>query len=148
MQQGPGYATNFAPNCPKHPRINVSLGNFKDLTAKGWKYLGCGTDNVSARTLPFERDNSTLTVESCIATCAAAGYAIAGMEYATQCFCGSAVPAANAPLPNIPGLCAMPCGGNAKEVCGGPNALSLYQACGSGSCTNAGYVIPGGKPTS
>lgn len=149
VQQGPGYAKNYAPTCTIHPPVTQSLGNFKDVTSSlKWKYLGCGTDSVSARTFSYERDSGVLTVESCIATCNAAGYSIAGMEYSTQCFCGNAVPSAAAPLPNIPGGCSMKCGGDSTEICGGPNALSLYQKCGSSGCTNAAYTVPGGLPTS
>lgn len=31
----------------------------------------------------------------------------------------------------------MKCTGNANQICGGADALSLYEACSGGACTNA-----------
>jgi hypothetical protein len=31
----------------------------------------------------------------------------------------------------------MKCSGNQEQVCGGNDAISLYEACSGGSCTNA-----------
>jgi hypothetical protein len=90
----------------------------------GWTYKGCWVDGT-ARILPFEQDSTTLTVQSCIATCAGLGYSIAGMEYSTQCFCGNFVQNGGA-LATADTDCAMACGGNAGEICGGPDRVSLY----------------------
>jgi hypothetical protein len=55
----------------------------------GWTFLGCYTDNASGRTLPNREQvpggSSAMTVEACEMTCLAAGYSIAGMEYAGEC---------------------------------------------------------------
>ena len=52
----------------------------------GWSFLGCYTDSVSARTLPNnEPVSGGMTNEGCQNACLAAGYSIAGTEYAGEC---------------------------------------------------------------
>ena len=54
-----------------------------------WTLLGCYTDSVSARSLPYAAGVSggpnAMTNELCQATCAASGYTLAGTEYADEC---------------------------------------------------------------
>ena len=91
----------------------------------GFAYKGCYIDNANGRVLPNENDNAQLTVESCITYCTGLGYSVAGMEYSTQCFCGNAIYSGGALAPQDSD-CNMPCGGNAKEMCGAGNRLSIY----------------------
>lgn len=52
----------------------------------GWTFLGCYTDNVSGRALPKMKSVSGgMTNEGCQNACLAAGFSIAGTEYAGQC---------------------------------------------------------------
>jgi len=52
----------------------------------GWTFLGCYIDNVSGRVLPNEVTVlGGNTNEGCQTACLAAGYAIAGTEYAGEC---------------------------------------------------------------
>lgn len=92
----------------------------------GWAYKGCYIDNAHGRVMPFQLpDNSSLTVESCVQSCYGQGYSVAGMEYSTQCFCGNAIYSGGT-LASSDTDCNMPCGGNAKEMCGAGNRLSVY----------------------
>jgi hypothetical protein len=100
-------------------------------TVSGWVYQGCWVDGLNGRDLNFQQpDSQTNTVESCIAACKALGYTIAGMEWSQQCFCdnflynGAALAANQAD-------CNMPCSGNAAEICGAGNRLSLYSSGGA-----------------
>jgi WSC domain len=53
----------------------------------GWSYDGCWVDGLNGRILNDQLpDNDALTTESCVQSCAAAGYTIAGSEYSIQCF--------------------------------------------------------------
>ena len=53
-----------------------------------------------------------MTVERCVNICSAAGYTIAGVEYATQCICGSQLFQGNgAGVPTASGECDMACSG-------------------------------------
>lgn len=55
----------------------------------GWTFLGCYTDSVSARSLPYgvgvPGGPAAMTIELCQSTCLAAGYSLAGVEYADEC---------------------------------------------------------------
>jgi hypothetical protein len=55
----------------------------------GWTFLGCYTDNVSRRALPTMEQvpggTNAMTNELCESTCLAAGFSIAGTEYAGEC---------------------------------------------------------------
>ncbi|GFZ47912.1 hypothetical protein JCM24511_05659 [Saitozyma sp. JCM 24511] len=93
-----------------------------------WKYAGCYIDNANGRILSVEQpDNSNLTIQSCIATCSAANYTLAAGEYGVQCFCGNAI-VQGGKLASADTDCAMACGGNATEACGGPNRMSVYSS--------------------
>ena len=108
---------------------------------KTWTYRGCYVDNTSGRILNQEPDSDTLTVESCVQTCIDLGYSIAGMEYSTQCFCGNYI-FDGGYLASQDTDCAMTCGGNSSEICGGPNRMSIYA---NGTITT--YAAPTAQKT-
>jgi hypothetical protein len=104
----------------------------------GWKYGGCFVDNLNGRILSVQQpDNAALTVESCVNTCAGAGYSVAGMEYSVQCFCGNAIINGGA-LATQQTDCSSACGGNSAEKCGAGNRMSIY---------NTGTLQTVGPPT-
>jgi glucan 1,3-beta-glucosidase len=57
--------------------------------SSGWTLLGCYTDSVSARSLPYGAGvpggPSAMTNELCQSTCLAASYKLAGTEYSDEC---------------------------------------------------------------
>jgi glucan 1,3-beta-glucosidase len=67
----------------------LDLYSYSSTSSPGWTMLGCYTDSVSARSLPFTASvpggPSAMTVELCESTCLAAGYKLAGVEYADEC---------------------------------------------------------------
>jgi len=75
-------AGNAAETCGGNLRIDI-------YEHTGWTLLGCYTDNVNARTLSnyivVPGGQSATTIESCQAACIAAGYSLAGVEYANEC---------------------------------------------------------------
>jgi hypothetical protein len=106
----------------------------------GWTSIGCYSDVVGDRTLETEiyTITSAMTVELCLAACQAAGFTLAGLEYAGECYCDTKI--ANGGVPETSG-CTMACNGNAAEICGGPNRLSVYSYNSSGiSVTTATSV--------
>jgi len=66
-----------------------------------------------------------MTLEKCTSFCSAGGYTFAGLEYASECCCGNSLVNGGA-LSTFSSQCNMPCSGNGKEICGGPNAITLY----------------------
>ncbi|KFY88681.1 hypothetical protein V498_06696 [Pseudogymnoascus sp. VKM F-4517 (FW-2822)] len=101
----------------------------------GWTAGGCYTDTVQARSLPqgmAVAGNAPMTIELCLTACKGAGYKIAGLEYANQCYCGNAFVNGGAPAPDGNAKCNMPCDGNTAQMCGGPDRLNVYFYEGSG----------------
>ncbi|PVF98808.1 WSC-domain-containing protein [Serendipita vermifera] len=96
----------------------VVLESYKD-----WTSQGCYVDQIGSRQLPNSIDISPMTVEGCLDACADAGYTIAGLEYASECYCGTTLPT----LVANEG-CDMACTGDFGHLCGGGNRLNVYQA--------------------
>ncbi|KAL3424090.1 WSC domain-containing protein [Phlyctema vagabunda] len=91
-----------------------------------WTSQGCWVDGVNGRILNNQLpDSETLTLETCVNSCAALGYTIAGAEYEVQCFCDNYVYNGGALAANS-GDCNAPCRGNSQEYCGGGGRLSMY----------------------
>ncbi|KAA8646657.1 uncharacterized protein ATNIH1004_005332 [Aspergillus tanneri] len=91
----------------------------------GWTYAGCYEDNLNGRVMMnMQPENKAMTVESCVATCTRLNYTVAGMEYASQCFCDQYVRNGASLRPSSE--CNMACAGNMREMCGGPDRLSVY----------------------
>ncbi|GAA5847516.1 hypothetical protein JCM3766R1_005338 [Sporobolomyces carnicolor] len=93
-----------------------------------WTYKGCYTDLVnSARSLPNSlTGNSNFTVESCLATAKAGGYAVAGLSYYGECWAGAAL----SPYSSTADAsrCNMACKNDATKTCGGSGVLDVYQS--------------------
>ncbi|KAF9049496.1 copper radical oxidase with WSC domains [Hymenopellis radicata] len=90
-----------------------------------WNYSACYIDNAHGRI--FENaigPNATTTVESCVNSCIAGNYSVAGIEFGVNC--GNRL--INGAEPAIENTCNMGCGGNSTEACGGPNRLSVYSS--------------------
>ena len=91
-------------------------------------YAGCYVDSVSERILVGSKsDGDNMTVEKCTSTCKASGFSYAGLENASECFCGSSLLAgAQQALGNaVDSGCNMPCTGDSTEWCGGADRLTL-----------------------
>jgi hypothetical protein len=68
-------------------------GPFTNPGPHGWASVGCFSDNGAARTLntPVQvtGGGAAMTVGLCTSACA--GYALAGLEYGGECYCGNAL---------------------------------------------------------
>ncbi|KAJ7202648.1 glyoxal oxidase N-terminus-domain-containing protein [Mycena pura] len=117
---------------PPKPSIPAAIGN--------WKTLGCYSDNVNGvRSLPNGMAvTGVMTLEACTSACFAAGYPFSGAEFADECctlisplraHCGTVINANAGPTPTAD--CNMDCAGNAQELCGGPNRLTMYNYTGT-----------------
>ncbi|GAD96236.1 WSC domain protein [Paecilomyces variotii No. 5] len=93
-------------------------------TTLSWKSLGCYSDNTLARALNTSENVSGGTVEACQSTCESQGFTLAGIEFGTQCFCGTAIMNGAAEIDSS--NCNIACPQDSSEICGGSNALSLY----------------------
>lgn len=91
------------------------------------KPLGCYRDEKEYRLLSgyftnFKRNNSP---KKCIQMCLQSGFPYAGVQYGTECFCGSDLPPSAAKLPDS--SCNMKCPDDAKEVCGGYFSMNVFE---------------------
>jgi hypothetical protein len=89
----------------------------------GWSATGCYAEANNGRALDNDQTSSSyMTISSCLNYCGSKGFAFAGLEYGSQCFCddrnvATALPAAS---------CNMPCSGGPSITCGGPSAIAVY----------------------
>lgn len=117
---GPATQTTTGPDPSASPALS------------GYAYLGCYSDSVNARSLIGPQDfGGMMTLEKCASFCSQ--YPYFGVEFAMQCFCGVTL-AATSTL-QLESDCSSPCEGNASEICGAGNRLSLYH--------NPTVVLPG-----
>lgn len=104
----------------------------------GWASQGCWTD-VQGRTIGAAgyASATAMTAESCISFCETRGFAYAGVEYSSECFCGNTLAPAAAQV--AASACNMPCSGDALQPCGGGGRLNLFHSAAvSGPKTNPG----------
>ncbi|MBL9015832.1 MAG: WSC domain-containing protein [Myxococcales bacterium] len=90
--------------------------------AKPVQYMGCFRDSNN----PFDLDghlerSGQNTPQRCIQVCAAKGFAYAGVQYGQSCLCGNRYG-----TQGQANNCNMACTGDARAVCGGSNANSVY----------------------
>ncbi|WWC92585.1 uncharacterized protein L201_007544 [Kwoniella dendrophila CBS 6074] len=105
---------------------NPSLA--QELTlVDNYKSQGC-IQEVSGRALTgASLTGSDMTIDKCVTYCAQEGFTYAGLEYASECYCGNTL-SNGAAISSYSNQCNMACAGNSAEVCGGPNAISLWKA--------------------
>jgi hypothetical protein len=117
-------------NCGGSARIQVFYNADAESKAKtspsslpgNWKSYGCIVDNASARVMPAYRTTSgAMTYNLCASTCQANGYAYAGVEYASECYC-----AASVTIQDATSGCNMPCSGDSNSMCGGPARMNMF----------------------
>ncbi len=85
-------------------------------------------------------DNFENTQATCVTTCVAMGYNVAGVEYGVQCFCGDYL--YNGAVQAPAGDCNARCPGNNPEACGGGNRINVFS-----SVELVAYGVPGPKTT-
>ncbi len=88
---------------------------------------GCWTEISPVRALSGASafSSTLMTVTDCGNYCLNEGYLWFGVEYSSECYCGSALDLASVNVVNTD--CYMPCSGAPGQVCGGPNRLSVYE---------------------
>jgi hypothetical protein len=109
-------------------RLSVYTAVSTSVTVKSvgnWNSIGCWTDAVSTRALSAAAPSlgANNTVEACASACA--GHNFFGVEYGTECYCGSAV--AKTSTLAAATDCSMTCSGNPSEFCGAGNRINVYQ---------------------
>ena len=78
-----------------------------------------------------------MTWEACSGACATGGYLYTGVEYGGECYCGNAIVSPGGPAPDGNAGCNMACSGNAAEICGGSNRLTLFSKGSTGTSSSS-----------
>jgi len=104
--------------------------------AGGGDYLGCFEDRDSRDLNGYSFTSGGMTIESCRAECSRRGFAFAGLQYSSQCFCGSTHGQYGQ---KSDAECNMPCAGNGGQRCGAAWRNSVWK---SGAAAGGG----GGGP--
>jgi hypothetical protein len=119
---GGGYLNLYGAS--PNPPVETSA-NGKNVTAP--VYVGCRTEGNGKRALSGASvaDGTSMTSAACGRFCLNRGFLVFGTEYSSECYCGNALEPSSAVAPA--GECGMKCSGDATEMCGGPNRLSVYQ---------------------
>lgn len=101
----------------------------------GWEAQGCVSDaEAPNRVLSDHHTDASLTSASCIKSCAASGYKLAGTQFGKECWCGNTLNTAGG-AGQSSGGCDMPCAGDASQVCGGNYHLNLFATSSSKNAT-------------
>ncbi|OIW32843.1 WSC-domain-containing protein, partial [Coniochaeta ligniaria NRRL 30616] len=95
-----------------------------------WNYKGCYTEATTGRALASAKltgSSSTfgMTIETCVKYCYGKGYAMSGVEYGQQCYCGNSLATTSVWATNQ-NECSTKCPGNSSQYCGGGSRLNLY----------------------
>lgn len=84
-------------------------------------FIGCFKDTADRDLAGAFVSSPTMTIQTCLARCRDGGFAFAGLQYGSQCFCGNRYGrfgrASN---------CDMKCSGDPSQICGGFWANSIY----------------------
>ena len=121
-----GYPRQQAGDDPyPNPALNGTAASVNNNTYAGnMTYWGCWSDQTPHSLTNLSYTSNANTVELCTSTCAGGKDTIAGMEYGSQCFCGSALGYQATEV--VDSSCSMLCPSNSSETCGGINRLSLF----------------------
>jgi len=103
---------------------NTTAGPSQPLTVGNYSWYGCQTEGTGVRALASKSlVNSTMTLNVCATFCG--GYTYFGTEYGAECYCGNVLGNGSVAAPTD--NCNMACGGDAKQLCGAGNRLSVYE---------------------
>ena len=124
--------------CGAGNRINVWGAPIESpVTVGDYQYQGCYTDKQDQRSLTGKSLlNAAMTLEMCATTCA--DYPWFGLEYGTQCYCGTELKSTAEKRPQAE--CSMRCGGDPKNVCGDADRLNVYNNKANGTGENVPEV--------
>lgn len=114
------------PPVAERDRLGRQMGNpATEGTGGGGRatYMGCFKDDGDRDLVTNTyMSNHDMTVEMCVAYCRQKGYAYAGVQSTSQCFCGNSY-GKHGPSNN----CVDKCGGNPNEICGGAWTNSIFK---------------------
>ncbi|WVW81296.1 hypothetical protein I302_103287 [Kwoniella bestiolae CBS 10118] len=137
-QCGKACANNTNENCGGSSTLELFNNPSLYPVAKyptGWSSNGCYTEGSGSRALTgYSFATSSMTQELCMTTCQSKGFAIAGIEYSSECYCGNSFSTGSVPATDN---CNMVCSGNSLQTCGGPSRLTTFKYSNATVATSA-----------
>lgn len=127
-------AGDSSSKCGSSYRVSIYQisGSSNPTTGTSWTQLGCYSDDSSTRTLSYQITTlaaNTVTPTTCNAACLAKGYVFAGVEYGSECYCGSTMVTSTSPSSGqvaTTGDCSKPCSGDSSIMCGGSYRIGIW----------------------
>ncbi|ODN90837.1 hypothetical protein L198_06154 [Cryptococcus wingfieldii CBS 7118] len=92
----------------------------------GSTYLGCYTNSgIDSAVTATKYSTTSMTVSLCMSHCTSLGYTYAGLEYYSECYCGSTGPASSRKNSDD-SKCLYACKGDSTQKCGGAGNIAIY----------------------
>ncbi|KAI1810076.1 heme peroxidase [Poronia punctata] len=103
---------------------NTTAGPSQPLVVGNYSWYGCQTEGDGVRALAGKsRVVDDMTLDVCAAFCD--GFTYFGTEYGVECYCGNKF--GNGSVAATTGDCNTACAGDATQLCGAGNRLSVYE---------------------
>ncbi|KAI1310047.1 heme peroxidase [Xylaria venustula] len=103
---------------------NTTAGPSQPLVVGNYSWYGCQTEGTGVRALAGRSlVTNNMTLDACATFCA--GWTYFGTEYGAECYCGNEFGEGSVVAPGS--QCSMACDGDAKQLCGAGNRLSVYE---------------------
>ncbi|GJE85355.1 DUF1996 and WSC domain-containing protein [Phanerochaete sordida] len=96
-----------------------------------WSPAGCVQDGPARALTGHTFTSSSMTIETCTATCGQLGFTLAGIEYGQECHCGNSFVNNLGQQLDAGRACYMTCNGNGNEKCGGTWTMTVLQLNGA-----------------
>ncbi|GAP84127.1 putative WSC domain-containing protein [Rosellinia necatrix] len=103
---------------------NTTAGPSQPLVVGNYSWFGCQTEGAGVRALAAKSlVDAEMTLDACAAFCEGSVYF--GAEYGVECYCGDEFGEGSVAAPT--GQCNVACGGDATQLCGAGDRLSVYE---------------------
>ncbi|ODN83711.1 hypothetical protein L202_01805 [Cryptococcus amylolentus CBS 6039] len=113
----------------------VSTSTSGITLVSGTTYLGCYTNSgIDSAVTATKYSTTSMTVSLCMSHCTSLGYTYAGLEYYSECYCGSTGPASSRKNSDD-SKCLYACKGDSTQKCGGAGNIAIYSLSASTTST-------------
>ena len=134
---GPGSLSLFVSTGSSASGLSSDYQSQSMTLPGSWTASGCIAEGKTGRALDGWSYTGSLNIQTCLNYCQNKGFALAGLENGNECWCDNA-------LRNGAGAsstaCKTPCNGGPGQICGGPNALTLFTNPAATVTTSNGYT--------
>lgn len=97
-------------------------------TISSYTYLGCANATSPLALNALTKTSTTMDTQTCQSYCTQNNYGLSGVQNGNTCYCGNGLQSFSAVQPEPNSKCNVPCAGNATEICGAANYLSVWNA--------------------